>query len=261
MSSLLTITGKHPRKNSSGSSRPSTATSGSSGGSSSKSTRPAASLAGLSIQGLQLQDYPQPGNSSLSPPFYAGTSPPNSWSSHSPGSAYSPLSSYSPVQPNRRPSHASETQISPALSNFLSSPVQPNRRPSHASETQPVAGFLNSRTSLNQSSSQGHDNILIMEHSSAPRVQLFHLEHDSSSYQPRIPPRAYTDSHTYRATAQSIMTVESVNQDPLVQEAISSKEAVVFVNQSGFVIAGTLDGLVERLINNFSKWASLILPS
>jgi hypothetical protein len=54
------------------------------------------------------------------------------------------------------------------------------------------------------------------------------------------------------------MTVESVNQDPLVQEAISSKEAVVFVNQSGFVIAGTLDGLVERLINNFSKWGLLI---
>ena len=50
------------------------------------------------------------------------------------------------------------------------------------------------------------------------------------------------------------MTVESVNQDPLVQEAISSKEAVVFVNQSGFVVAGTLDGLVERLINNFSEW-------
>ncbi|KAJ3548437.1 hypothetical protein NMY22_g1270 [Coprinellus aureogranulatus] len=214
--SMMSMTGMTKRKGTS--SRPGTATSQASEGSSGKSIgRISTGLSGLNIQA-----------STLSPTSYASTSP-ASWNSHSPSSSYSPNPAYSPIQPHRRTSHTSESQSPPNLS-----------------------GFANSRSSFG--SAAGHSDGLTMEHSAAPRLPLLHLERDWSTYQPRIPTRAYTDSsYSHHATANSIMTIESVNQEPLLQEAIASEDAVVYVNsQTGDVIAGTLNGLVERLINNFN---------
>lgn len=208
---MMTVMGNKKR-----SSRPITGTSASSKDGFSRSTgRLSTGLAGLSVNGMQ--EY-QADGSTLSPESYAGASP-ASWSSHMPSLTYS-SSSYSPAQINRQPSNTHSPQ------NHL--------------------GSVNSRT---PSSSHG-DGDLRLEYPSAPRVQLFHLERESSTYQPRIPRRTYTDSHV---VAESINAVEAVDQEPLLQEAITSKEAVVFVNQTGSVIAGTLDGLVERLINSFGE--------
>lgn len=95
-----------------------------------------------------------------------------------------------------------------------------------------------------------NEDSLTAEYSSAPKVQLLHLEHELSTSRSRILPRECTDG---RAPTGSIVGVKSMNQDPLLQEAIASREAVVFVNRTGTVIAGTLDGLIERLINNMGK--------
>lgn len=85
-----------------------------------------------------------------------------------------------------------------------------------------------------------------------------------SSWSPHSPKQTHTLSsasndtnYPSRTTAGSIPSGECSNPESSVQEAISSNEAVVFVNQTGSVIAGTLEGLVERLVNNISKTSPL----
>ncbi|KAJ2924053.1 hypothetical protein H1R20_g13049, partial [Candolleomyces eurysporus] len=53
-------------------------------------------------------------------------------------------------------------------------------------------------------------------------------------------------------TARSILAVDSANQEFLLQKAISDRDHLVYTNHSGLVLAGTLKGLVNRLVDNFN---------
>ncbi|KAF5324648.1 hypothetical protein D9611_004380 [Ephemerocybe angulata] len=212
LSTIFTI--KNSRKNSSGS-RPTTANSEDSSNSST-STKMANSLRGLSIHSIQEgQEYYSFSPKTPSP--LLGSSP----GSHSTFSA-----SYSPVQPNRRPSYGSEQQ------------------PAHHL-------FLETRSPISPTSP--HD-YLNRELSSAPKLELTHLNSPPSAFDRTIrsPVRAFTNGTTHNATPRSILTVDSINEDPLLHQAITDPDRSVYTNASGAVVAGTLEGLVDRLVNNFN---------
>lgn len=193
--------------------RPTTASSMASTSSSSSSSTRHRSYTGLTIDSIQ---------EDLSPLSAFSGSPP---SSYSPNFSQSPLHAYSPNR--RRPSQASE---------------------SHDTFAESAPSFF--------PTSYSHDTPRI-DISRAPRLELAHLESPKSpSSTDRIarlplPPRSHTVG-SLDASARSILTVDSASQEPLLQKAISDKDRLVYTSGST-VVAGTLEGLVDRLVDNFSK--------
>jgi hypothetical protein len=183
--------------------------------SSSSSSARLRSLTGLTINSIQ-EHYQD-----LSPLSAYSGSPP---SSYSPNQTTSPLNAYSPNR--RRPSQASESS---------------NDNPAES-----TSSFF---------ATYYHHDAPRIDISRAPKLELQHLESPNSpTDRTRLPPPPRSQTlGSISANARSIMTVESANLEPLLQQAISDKDRIVYTNGSGIVVAGTLEGLVDRLVDNFSE--------
>ncbi|RXW17474.1 hypothetical protein EST38_g8391 [Candolleomyces aberdarensis] len=90
-----------------------------------------------------------------------------------------------------------------------------------------------------------------LPHPSSPRLIIM-MPIASLDRISRLPlTRRWQAVDSLNATAQSILAVDSANQEFLLQKAISDRNHLVYTNYSGTVVAGTLNGLVNRLVDNF----------
>lgn len=63
-----------------------------------------------------------------------------------------------------------------------------------------------------------------------------------------------SDSHAGKAPIKSVISSDSgVHLTGPVREAVTDPRTILNVNEAGMITSGTLEGLVQRLITNFSK--------
>lgn len=88
-----------------------------------------------------------------------------------------------------------------------------------------------------------------------PKLEVPHLSVSSPSrYGSHFPNQRTFSSDTYPSTVRSVMTTDSgIRMSGPIREAVTDSRSIVKFGTTGNVIAGTLEGLVGRLVNNFSE--------
>ncbi|TFK26396.1 ras GEF [Coprinopsis marcescibilis] len=162
-------------------------------------------------------------------------SPLNGFSSSPPSARYSPQS------PGRLPNRGDTIRRNSNGNGFLepSSAIRPSPSPS--------------------SSFNNIDSSLRIEYPSAPRLEISHLSSSPPSMRNGMPPTLPKTGRTLSVDtaairpALSVFSTESgIHMAGPLREAILNPDLIVYTNTRGMVMAGTLEGLIERLINNFN---------
>lgn len=88
-----------------------------------------------------------------------------------------------------------------------------------------------------------------------PKLEVPHLSASSPSrYGSHFLNQRAFSSDNYPSTIRSVMSTDSgIRMSGPIREAVTDSRSIVKIGTTGNVISGTLEGLVGRLINNFSE--------
>lgn len=145
-------------------------------------------------------------------------------------------------------------QLTPISSNSAGHSSSPNYSHPFNYPTSLCATVNSERSSGRPTSSNGGPRV-----EPEARLEVLHTSSSLPSQTGACIPRQTLSSDGYPSVSSTLSSDSGVQISSTLREAITDPRPIINFNRSGSVTSGTLEGLVERLINHFSELVTIQL--